>query len=55
MIGVQLTANSRRSLFRCIVYRSLAPIFGFSKLCRSAQVDFRHKKTAMLSGADCRY
>nr|DAM65227.1 MAG TPA: hypothetical protein [Caudoviricetes sp.] len=28
MIGVQLTTHSWRSLFRCIVYRSLAPIIG---------------------------
>nr|DAY08678.1 MAG TPA: hypothetical protein [Bacteriophage sp.]DAY09817.1 MAG TPA: hypothetical protein [Caudoviricetes sp.] len=27
MIGVQLTTHSWRSLFRCVVYRSLAPIF----------------------------
>nr|DAN20112.1 MAG TPA: hypothetical protein [Caudoviricetes sp.] len=46
------TATRQRSLFPYgIVLGSLDPNI---KITRSGDLNFRHKKTAMLSGADCR-
>nr|DAV17696.1 MAG TPA: hypothetical protein [Caudoviricetes sp.] len=54
MIEGQLTAFRRRSLFQCVVYRSLAPIIDLLNTQICVFANFRHKKTAMLSGAGYR-
>nr|DAD75703.1 MAG TPA: hypothetical protein [Podoviridae sp. ctzeq1] len=50
------TAHRQRSLFPFgILLGSLNPIFDLFSFLRCEDRKFRHKKTAMLSGADSRY
>lgn len=53
VVRASTTAHRQRSLFpEGVLLGSLDPNI---EICRSADLNFRHKKTAMLSGADSRY